>query len=289
MSVQAQGADGEVAQAGHHSGSGAGADLGSVFVVGDVADPVQPVLDLPVAADVSGQLSGAGLVGGEAGDALGDLLAGALPVQAADVAADPEHLCRMWEADCGLGGDGSDAGGALLGAPVPAVEVDVLGREVADRAGQQPLAGGQQCRLVGFHGEHVVGVPLGHQVPRGLALGVQGVGGDHQPGQVQAGQQRREFGNLIGLGRAAGLPTLTDKGYTGAGIGIHAPTKASNLAPDNQTRNAMISALRAPAERANALLKRTWKAHERVTLDPWRIGAITAAALVLLHLQRPAR
>jgi hypothetical protein len=35
------------------------------------------------------------------------------------------------------------------------------------------------------------------------------------------------------------------------------PTKGSNLAPDNLTRNTMISALRAPAERANALLKRT--------------------------------
>jgi hypothetical protein len=88
---------------------------------------------------------------------------------------------------------------------------------------------------------------------------------------------------------ARGLPTLTDKGYTGAGIGIHVPTKGHNLAPDNQTRNRMISALRAPAERANALLKRTWKALERVTLDPWRIGQITAAALVLLHLQKPAR
>ena len=88
---------------------------------------------------------------------------------------------------------------------------------------------------------------------------------------------------------AQGLPTLTDKGYVGAGIGIIVPTKGRNLAPDNQTRNTLISALRAPAERANALLKRTWKALERVTLDPWRIGAITAAALVLLHLQRPTR
>ncbi len=88
---------------------------------------------------------------------------------------------------------------------------------------------------------------------------------------------------------AQGLPTLTDKGYTGAGIGILVPIKGRNLAPDNQARNQLISALRAPAERANALLKRTWKALERITLDPWRVGAITAAALVLLHLQRPTR
>ena len=88
---------------------------------------------------------------------------------------------------------------------------------------------------------------------------------------------------------ARGLPTLTDKGYAGAGIGIRVPFKGRNLAVDNRARNRLISALRAPSERANALLKRTWKALERVTLDPGRIGAITAAALVLLHLQRPAR
>jgi hypothetical protein len=88
---------------------------------------------------------------------------------------------------------------------------------------------------------------------------------------------------------AQGLPTLTDKGYAGAGTGIIVPTKGADLATDNLTRNALINALRAPAERANALLKRTRKALERVTLDPWRIGAITAAALVLLHLQRPTR
>ena len=88
---------------------------------------------------------------------------------------------------------------------------------------------------------------------------------------------------------ARGLPTLTDKGYAGAGIGIQVPTKGNNLCPEHRARNALISALRAPSERANALLKRTWKALERVTLCPWRIGDITAAALVLLHLQRPTR
>lgn len=79
------------------------------------------------------------------------------------------------------------------------------------------------------------------------------------------------------------MKTLADKGYVRAGIGVLVPTKGSNLAPDNRARNTMISALRAPAERANALLKRTWKALGA------RISAIVAAALVLLHLQRPTR
>lgn len=85
---------------------------------------------------------------------------------------------------------------------------------------------------------------------------------------------------------ANGLPTLADKGYTGAGIGIHVPTRGANLAPDNRTRNHTITALRAPAERANALLKTTFKALRRITLCPTRIGHITAAALVILTMQR---
>src|SRR5215211_424909 len=55
---QAQRADGEVAQAGHHAGNAAGARVGSVFAEGRVADPVQPVLDLPVPAKPAGQLRG---------------------------------------------------------------------------------------------------------------------------------------------------------------------------------------------------------------------------------------
>ena len=43
---------------------------------------------------------------------------------------------------------------------------------------------------------------------------------------------------------AAGLPTLTDKGYTGAGIGIQVPVKGRNLATDTATRNQLINALR---------------------------------------------
>jgi hypothetical protein len=47
------------------------------------------------------------------------------------------------------------------------------------------------------------------------------------------------------------------------------------------------------AERANSLLKTTFKALRRVSVCPRRIGAITKAALVLLHLEHsrplPAR
>lgn len=86
---------------------------------------------------------------------------------------------------------------------------------------------------------------------------------------------------------AAGLPTLTDKGYEGAGIGILMPFKGPNLNADAVSRNAMINALRAPAERANALLKATWPVLRRVTLDPRRITEIATAAIALLHLQRP--
>lgn len=105
---------------------------------------------------------------------------------------------------------------------------------------------------------------------------------------ITAAREHHVLGTLYPAA-AKGLPTLTDKGYTGAGIGIITPTKGKNLVPGARARNLAINALRAPAERGNALLKRTWKALERITLDPWRIGAITTAALVLLHLQRPAQ
>jgi hypothetical protein len=82
---------------------------------------------------------------------------------------------------------------------------------------------------------------------------------------------------------------LTDKGYQGAGIGILVPSKGRGLAVDNRARNTMVAALRAPAERGNALLKQTWKALRHVTLEPSRITNITAAALVLLHVQRGSR
>lgn len=85
---------------------------------------------------------------------------------------------------------------------------------------------------------------------------------------------------------AHGLPTLTDKGYDGAGIGIQVPTKGRNLAPDTTCRNSLLTALRAIGERGNALLKTRWTALRRIRLCPRRIGHVVAAALVLSTLER---
>jgi DDE superfamily endonuclease len=79
---------------------------------------------------------------------------------------------------------------------------------------------------------------------------------------------------------------LADLGYEGERAALTTPIKKTSDAPltdDQRTVNLLHAATRAPAERGNALLKTTFKALRRVSLCPWRIGAITAAALVLLH------
>jgi len=79
---------------------------------------------------------------------------------------------------------------------------------------------------------------------------------------------------------------LGDLGYAGEAEQITTPVKKTHgleLTDDQRTINALHAATRALAERGNSLLKTTFKALRRVSLCPWRIGAITAAALVLLH------
>jgi hypothetical protein len=79
---------------------------------------------------------------------------------------------------------------------------------------------------------------------------------------------------------------LADLGYEGERAALTTPIKKTSHMPltdDQRTVNLLHAATRAPAERGNSLLKTTFKALRRVSLCPWRIGAITAAALVLLH------
>ncbi len=79
---------------------------------------------------------------------------------------------------------------------------------------------------------------------------------------------------------------LADLGYEGERTALTIPIKKvtdASLTDDQRTVNLLHAVTRAPAERGNSLLKTTFKALRRVSLRPWRIGAITAAALVLLH------
>src|SRR4051794_5390769 len=83
-----------------------------------------------------------------------------------------------------------------------------------------------------------------------------------------------------------GHAVLADLGYEGERTALTTPIKKTSdalLTDDQRTVNLLHAATRAPAERGNSLLKTTFKALRRVSLCPWRIGAITAAALVLLH------
>src|SRR3984957_1812987 len=76
MAVQPQDTDGEAAERCHDTGSISGPDQRFVLLVGDVADPVELVLDVPVAADPGGQgLRGGGAVAGDQVDDLDGLLA----------------------------------------------------------------------------------------------------------------------------------------------------------------------------------------------------------------------
>jgi hypothetical protein len=78
---------------------------------------------------------------------------------------------------------------------------------------------------------------------------------------------------------------------------LSAPPELSHSGPpwarqractDNRCYNELVTALRAPAERANALLG-GWRALERVTVYPQHISAIAASALVLTSLDRGKR
>ena len=84
------------------------------------------------------------------------------------------------------------------------------------------------------------------------------------------------------------MPTLTDLGYLNLSPAIRHPfkkPKGGELTKAQTTYNRVIRGVHGVAERANALFKETFAALKMVSLSPTRIGAITKAALVLLHLE----
>lgn len=81
-----------------------------------------------------------------------------------------------------------------------------------------------------------------------------------------------------------GLETLADKGYQGAGAGLLTPVKGTMPCPDDAAYNHILTALRALAERANAMLKQLKSLHH-VNLHPSATTntAATAPAIITLH------
>jgi hypothetical protein len=86
-----------------------------------------------------------------------------------------------------------------------------------------------------------------------------------------------------------GVPTLADKGYTGAGAGIRVPVRRprGGQVLNDSTRgwNSYVNADRAFVEHGIAHLKTRWRALRHVSLCPWRITAIIATALVLSQME----
>ncbi|MGG2464641.1 transposase family protein [Streptomyces sp. RGM 3693] len=89
------------------------------------------------------------------------------------------------------------------------------------------------------------------------------------------------------MAAADGLPTLADKGYIGAGIGILIPVRRPKgkseqaLHVDTRMFNNLLRHVRALGERTAAELKQRRRTLQYVTLSPSRIGDIARTALVL--------
>lgn len=113
---------------------------------------------------------------------------------------------------------------------------------------------------------------------------------------VRAGREHdtacaRRHGLVDALNRVAAeldMRTLIDLGYENAGNGFCHPHKKpgrGELTEAQQIYNKVIRGIHSVCERANSLLKTTFKALRRVSLDPSSIAKIAAAALVLLQLE----
>ena len=165
-------------------GSVPGSGLVEVLTEGDIADPVEPVLDVPVVADPGGQFGRCGLLCGQCADGVDGLGAppevltcAPLGVDRSALADDLDGLGGVWEAESGGHGDGFQ--GAFLDPPVAAGAAGVAGRDVLPRQRFEPvvlalLIALSQLQVVAFNlfdGHHILAV-----IVATLAITLAGVG-----------------------------------------------------------------------------------------------------------------
>ena len=124
--------------------------------------------------------------------------------------------------------------------------------------------------------------------PDGLPVWVSQVAPGHRH-DLTVARDADVVGALNWASSALDLPTLPDSGYDGAGQGIKTPIKqpagGQVLAADNQAYNVLHRATRCRGERGFALLTRRWRALQRITVSPSRIGELAQAALVLTRIE----
>jgi hypothetical protein len=101
-------------------------------------------------------------------------------------------------------------------------------------------------------------------------------------------REHTEMLPLLTTWTAEQLRVLGDLGYEGEATTITVAfkkPKSGELSDIQKTFNKAHNGVRAVGERGNSLLKTTFKALRNVSLCPWKIGNIVAAALVLLHIE----
>jgi hypothetical protein len=112
-------------------------------------------------------------------------------------------------------------------------------------------------------------------------------GHDHD---LTAARDADLLGALYWAASQLNLPTLADGGYQSAGQGIYVPYKQPGdgnvLAADHLAYNALQRGERALGERGFALLTGRWRALQRITASPSRIGDIVAAARMLTQFEQ---
>lgn len=113
---------------------------------------------------------------------------------------------------------------------------------------------------------------------------------DVRPGREHDTTALREHTDmlpLLSMWTAEQLRVLGDLGYEGeretVTIAFKKPA-GGELSDIDKTFNKTHNGVRAIGERGNSLLKTTFKSLRNVSLCPWAIGRIVAAALALLHI-----
>ena len=152
-----------------------------------------------------------------------------------------------------------------------------------DRVAAEGPTAGVDLWWSGKHGRHGGNVQV-VTAPDGWPIWTSSV----RPGREHDTTAERTHPEILpALAEAAGdLRPLGDLGYEGESgtitVAFKKP-KGGRLTLVQQMLNKAHNSVRAIGERGNALLKMTFKALRNVSLDPWQIGKIVAAALVVLH------